>query len=104
MLGYVAIVHIYFIKKLIFSIKARRGLERQNCSRKNSAQCDTLLDFRTFQFPAVLYCAESDSAHIRKNEFFRETILDSLSVTQMGLIHKKNEKKSRGTASLTQWK
>ena len=47
----------------------------------------------------MLYCAESDSAHIRKNEFFSETILDSLSVTQMGLIHEKKLKKSRGTAS-----
>ena len=33
MLGYVATVHIYFYKNLIFSLKGRRGLQRQNCSR-----------------------------------------------------------------------
>ena len=35
-----------FLKKLIFSIKARIGLQRQNCSWQNSAQCDTLLELR----------------------------------------------------------
>ena len=29
MLGYIEIVSIYFLKDLIFSIKARRGLHRQ---------------------------------------------------------------------------
>ena len=34
MLGYVAKVHQYLIKHLIFSFKARRGLQKQNCSRQ----------------------------------------------------------------------
>ena len=36
MLGHVP---IYFLKHLIFSIKARRGLQRQNWFRQNSSQC-----------------------------------------------------------------
>ena len=35
MLGYIAIVHVYFLKILVFSFKARRGLQRQNCSWQN---------------------------------------------------------------------
>ena len=35
MLGYVAKVHQYLIKHLIFSFKARRGLQKQNCSRQS---------------------------------------------------------------------
>ena len=45
MLGYVAIVHIYIYKIILFSIKTRRVLQRQNCSRQNSSdseQCLTL--------------------------------------------------------------
>ena len=38
MLGYVAIVHIYFSFYLVFSFKARRGLQRQNFCRPNSAE------------------------------------------------------------------
>ena len=34
MLGYVAIVHICFRYFLVFSLKVRRGLQRQNCSGK----------------------------------------------------------------------
>ena len=34
MLSYVAKVHQYLIKHLIFSFKARRGLQKQNCSRQ----------------------------------------------------------------------
>ena len=41
MLGYIATVHVYFLKNLIFSFKARRGLQRQNCSWQNSAQANT---------------------------------------------------------------
>ena len=34
--------HIFVtVKHLIFSFKARRGLQRQNCSRQNSAQANT---------------------------------------------------------------
>ena len=86
MLGYVAIVHIYFFLNLIFSFKARRGLQRQNFSLQNSAQCDTaqsptwrsitlrrgrlraVLDIFEFSdiwiswLSALWYCAESDSA------------------------------------------
>ena len=41
MLGYVATVHLYFKKNLVFSFMASRGLQRQNCSRQNSAQAIT---------------------------------------------------------------
>ena len=41
MLGYNAIVHVYFLNFLVFSFKARRGLQRQNCSWQNSAQANT---------------------------------------------------------------
>ena len=41
MLGCVAKVHVYFYKNLIYSLKARRGLQRQNCSQQNSGQANT---------------------------------------------------------------
>ena len=41
MLGFVAKVHIHLLKHLIFSFKARRGLQRKNRSRQNSAQANT---------------------------------------------------------------
>ena len=110
-----------------------------HCVEFDSVQCETILDFQTFQFPdsaqcdtarswtrcsvilrgvglgAVWYCAESDSAkyhtarshvfckYLRENEFFRETILDCLSGTQMGWINKERKKcqKSRDTVSLS---
>ena len=46
MLGYAAIIHILYVDEFffVFSFKARRGLQRKNCSRQNSAQCWSLLD------------------------------------------------------------
>ena len=41
MLGYIAIVNVNFLKNLIFSFQARRGLQRQNCSWQNSTQANT---------------------------------------------------------------
>ena len=38
---HVEIVHKYF-KKLKFSMKARRGMQRQNCFRQNYEQANTL--------------------------------------------------------------
>ena len=51
MLGKVAIVHMYFLTKLRFSIRASKGMQRQKCSQQNSAQWGKLLA-----------CAQSDSA------------------------------------------
>ena len=48
MLVYAEIVHIYFFKNVIFSFKARRGLQRQNSCLQNSAQCKSLLDIKKF--------------------------------------------------------
>ena len=78
MLGYVAIVHMYSFKHLIFSLKARRGAQTQNCSRQNSAQC---------------YTARSHvyREYLREKEFFSKTILDCLSGTQMSSIYAKIE-------------
>ena len=74
MLGYIAIVHVYFLKNLIFSFKARRGLQRQNCSRQNSAQANTARS-RIFR------------EYLRENEFLSKTILACLSGAQMASIH-----------------
>ena len=48
MLVYAEIVHIYFFINVIFSFKARRGLQRQNSCLQNSAQCKSLLDIKKF--------------------------------------------------------
>ena len=84
MLGYVAILHIYFYKKLIFSLKGRRGLQRQNCSRhfgfsnifeislkdpKSTGNWSFRKSNQTVWLCAVWHCAESDSAQFH-------TILD----------------------------
>ena len=70
----------------------------------DSAQCETILDFRKFQFSDSAQCDTARShvfrEYLRENEFFSETILDCLSGTQMGSIHEKiNHKKSHDTAS-----
>ena len=39
MLGFVAIVQLYFLTNLRFSVRASRGLQRQKCSKQNSAPC-----------------------------------------------------------------
>ena len=117
-----------FKKKLIFSLKARRGLQRPNCSWQNSAQSWTLRSITlcgvtsTVNFNcwlcAVLYCTESDSAQYHTAwsrtwssitlggvTFFAnmlsETIWDCLSGTQIGSIHVEIKlQKFHDTASL----
>ena len=74
MLGNDAMVHINFCFFIVFSLKARRGLQRQNCSLQNSAQASTAWSptprsvshfwiFGKFncRLCAVLACAESVS-------------------------------------------
>ena len=56
MLGYVQINNLDFFY-LIFSIKARRGLQRKNWCRQNSAQCQPARSLT----PSSLACTESDS-------------------------------------------
>ena len=61
----VCIAHLWIRFCVTFPLKARRGLQRQNCSRQNSAQCWSLLDFRKIKFstpcsvslPGVQLCA-----------------------------------------------
>ena len=66
MLALVEIVHIYFWIFFISLFKARRDLQRQNCSRQNSAR------FREY---------------LHENEFLSKTILAYLSGAQMASIH-----------------
>ena len=70
MLVNVEIVNMYFLYlNLIFSFKARRGLQRQNVCCQNSAQCQPAqrrtprsVSLRRDGLRAVLACAETDSA------------------------------------------
>ena len=79
MLGYVTIVHIYFFYYSVFSFKARRGLQRQNCSQQNSAQANTA---RSHIFRKYL-C---------ENEFLRKTILAFYQGPRWVRFMKKNTK------------
>ena len=84
----VCIAHLWVRFCFTFPLKARRGLQRQNCSRQNSAQANTARSriFREF---------------LRENELLSKTILACLSGAQMASIHEiKNAKKSRDTAPL----
>ena len=56
-LDYVEIVNIHL--KNIFTIKARRGLQRQNWSRQNSAQCDTARSIRHLWIRGKLLTVDS---------------------------------------------
>ena len=81
MLGYNAIVHVYYLKILVFSFKAFEDLQIFQFSTPRS------VSLRRVWLRAVLYCAESDSAqaytarsqifheYLRKNEFLSKIIL-----------------------------
>ena len=58
MLGKVAIVHMYFLTKLRFSIRASKGMQRQKCSQQTPRSG---VNFNCW-LRAVLACAQSDSA------------------------------------------
>ena len=80
MLGY---IEIGIFKKKIFSIKARRGLQRKK-----------LLPARSHFF----------REYFRASEFLRKTILTCLLGALMGSIHEKNmPKKSRDTSTLNSY-
>ena len=86
MLGHVAIIHTYFWDFLVFSFKARKSLQRQNCFRQNFAQANTAWS-RIFR------------EYLRENELLSKTILACLSGVQMVSIHEiKKCQPSRNTA------
>ena len=114
-LGYIEIVPIYFVKNLIFSIKARRGLQRQNWCRANfgfpqifrKINMWGLVSHRySYIFKvwlrAVLACVESlISRKSPRKRIVKRNILRCSSGAQMGSIHDKNALKSCDTANLT---
>ena len=75
MLVLVCIVHLWIRFCFTFPLKARRGLNRQNCSRQNSVQANTARS-RIFR------------KYLRENEFLSKTMLACLSGAQMASIHK----------------
>ena len=70
----VCLAHPWIHFCFAFPLKARRVPQRQNCSRKNSAQCDTA------QIPtprSIRHCAESDLAqyHTARSRTWRSITL-----------------------------
>ena len=81
-----------------FRKSKKNCLTRRSITLRGVWLCAVLpiLDFRTFQFPdSVQYHTAWSNVfreYLCENEFFRGTILDSLSRTQMSSMHEKNAK------------
>ena len=92
MLGYVAKVHIYLLKHLIFSFKARRGLQKQNFSWQNTARSPTLR--------SVCLCGVDFLRKSRRKRIFKQNHLSLFIRGPDCLIHEITNAKYRVTLPL----